>query len=146
RDFEEDVLHHVAAERTGELHGIAFEGNILEAPGLGGEDGGVTHLAGHRNQGKAHGAAGRVTGGPGFARAGVGRVAVGAQRGAVEPRVRDGVDDLLAGAAQQRGGDGGGGDADEQDVVEADAVEGVFEGKHTLNLVGLHHGDEDVAD
>ena len=87
----------------------------------------------------------RVAGGPGFARAGVRRVAVGAQRAAVEEGVGERVDDLLARAAEQRGGDGGRGDAHEQDVVEADAVEAVLQREHALDFVRLDHRGEHVA-
>jgi hypothetical protein len=30
-------------------------------------------------------------------------------------------------------------------MIESDAVKGVLEGGYTLDFVGFHHGDEDVA-
>ena len=72
-------------------------------------------------------------------------MAVGAESGTVEPRLGNRIDDLFAGAAEHGGGDGGGGDADEENVVQADAVEGIFKGEDTLDFVGLHHGGEDVV-
>ena len=83
-DFEEDVLHHVGAVGALEFEGLAAEADVVEAPGLGGEDGGVAHLAGLGDEGEADGAGGGVAGGPGFARAGVGRVAIGAEGLAVD--------------------------------------------------------------
>ena len=88
-DLEEHVLHHVGAVRALEFEGLAAEGDVVEAPGLCGERGGVAHLAGAGHQRQAHGAAGRVACGPAFARAGVGRVAIGAQALAVDPRERE---------------------------------------------------------
>ena len=108
-------------------------------------DGGVAHFAGAGHEGEADGAAGGVAGGPAFARAGVGRVAIGAEALAVDPGVARGVDGLVAGEAEQLADDGGGGDFDEDDVIEADLVEGVFKGDAALDFVGLDHGGEDVA-
>jgi hypothetical protein len=60
--------------------------------------------------------------------------------------MRDGVDDLVARAAQHRGGYGGGSDAHQQHVVEADAVEGIFQGQDALDFVGLDHESQEVPD
>ncbi|MNL16753.1 hypothetical protein D3C87_1378070 [compost metagenome] len=46
---------------------------------------------------------------------------------------------LLAVSAHQFGGDRGRGDFHQDDVIEADAVERVFQGDHALNLVGHDH-------
>jgi hypothetical protein len=73
------------------------------------------------------------------------RVAIRAQRAAVDPRVRERVDDLLHRAAQHLRGDRGGRDAYEQHVIEPDAVEGVLEREHALDLVRLDHGRQHVA-
>jgi hypothetical protein len=109
--FEQDVLHHIAAERACQFHGLAAEGDILEAPGFRAQCRWVAHLARQRDEREPDGAAGGVAGRPGFSRAGVGRVAIGSQRGTVEPRVRERVDDLFARAAEESGCDGSGGNA-----------------------------------
>ena len=59
--------------------------------------------------------------------------------------LRDGVDGLVAREAEQLADDRGGGDFDEDDVIEADLVEGVFERDAALNLVGFDHGCQYVA-
>ena len=91
------------------------------------------------------GAAAGVAGGPALARAGVRRVAVGAQRAVVDPGMRDGVDDFFLAAAEHRGRDGGRGQAHQDHVVEADAVEPVLQRVHALDLVRLDRGVEHVA-
>ena len=50
------------------------------------------------------------------------------------------------GDVQELGHDGGRGDFDEDDVVEADAVERVEEREAALNLVRFDHALEDVLD
>ena len=144
-DLEQHVFHHVAAERLRERERLALEQHVLETPGLRGQRRGISHLALEREQRVAHGAAGRIAGRPALARAGVGRVAIGAQRAAVDPRVRQRVDDLLERAAEHRGGDRGRGDAHQQHVIEAHAVEAVLEREHALDLVRLDHGGQHVA-
>jgi hypothetical protein len=51
----------------------------------------------------------------------------------------------LAREAEQLADDGGARDLDEDDVIEADLVEGVFERDAALDFVRLDHGGEDVA-
>ena len=72
-------------------------------------------------------------------------MAIGAQRAAVDPGVRNRVDDLLACAAEHRGDDGRGGDANQDHVIEPDAVEAVLERQDALDLVRLDHRGEHVA-
>ena len=72
-------------------------------------------------------------------------MAVGAKRSAVEPGVRDRVDDLLARGAEHRGHNGGGRDPHQDHVIEADLVEGVLERDHALHFVRLDHRGEHVA-
>ena len=76
---------------------------------------------------------------------GVRRVAMGPKRAAIHPGIGNGIDDLVTRAAEELRGDGGGRDADEQYVVEADAVETVFERENALDFVSLDHRGEDVA-
>jgi hypothetical protein len=94
-DLEEHVLHHVRAERALELERLALEEHVVEAPRLCGEHRGKARLALLDEVGEVDGARARVACRPGFARASVGRVAVGAERLAVHPRLGDGVDGLI---------------------------------------------------
>ncbi len=145
RDLEQHVLHDVAAERLRERHGLALEQDVLETPGLRRQRGGVAHLASQREQREPHRAAGRIAGRPALARSGVRRVPVGAQRAAVDPRVRHGIDDLFARPAEHRRDDRGRGYAHQEHVVEPDAVEAVLEREHALYFVRLDHSRQDVA-
>ncbi len=144
-DLEQHVFHHIAAKGLAVAQRIALEQHILEAPGLGGERGGIAHLAGGSHEGQPHAAGGGIAGRPALARTGVGRVAIGAQGRAVDPGVGDGVDDLLALQPQHLCGHGGGGDAHQHDVIQAHAVEAVVDGGDALDLVRLDHGDEHIA-
>ena len=96
RDLEENVLHHVRAVGALERKGGALEEHVVEAPGLGGQHRGQARLAALDEVGQVHGARARVACGPGLARACVGRVAVCTERLAVHPRLRDGIDGLIA--------------------------------------------------
>ncbi len=107
-EFEKDVFHHITAQRAGESDGEALKGDVLEAPGLGGERGRVAYFAGHGDQREADGAAGGVASSPGFARASIGGVPIRSERRSIEPGVGDGVGHVFVGATEQ-GGDYGGG-------------------------------------
>ena len=72
-------------------------------------------------------------------------MAIGPQALAVDPGVRQGVDDLLLAAAQQLRGHRRAGDFHEQHVVQADPIEAVLQRQHALDLVGLDHGGQHVA-
>ena len=86
-DLEQHVLHHVAAVRALELERLALEQHVVEAPGLRGQ---------HRRDSPSRRSCaisarrtardGGVAGRPALARAGVRRVAVGAQRSGRRPR------------------------------------------------------------
>jgi hypothetical protein len=65
---------------------------------------------------------------------------------AVDPRVRERGHHLLLAQAQEPPGRGGGGDFDEQHVIEPDAVEGVLQCEHALDLVRDDRRVEHVAD
>ena len=71
-------------------------------------------------------------------------MAVGAQRAAVDPGIGHGVDDLVAVAAQHCRRHRSTGDTYQQDVVQAHAVETVFQGQHALDLMGADHGVKEV--
>ena len=90
-DLEQHVLHHVGAIRPLELELLPLERNVVEAPGLRGQRRRIAHLARSRHQRQPHGAAGRIARGPALARAGVGRVAIGAQALPIHPRQRERV-------------------------------------------------------
>ena len=57
----------------------------------------------------------------------------------IDKRMGQRCQQLLAVSAHQLGGDRRGGDFHQQHVIEADAVEGVFQGDHALNLMGHDH-------
>jgi len=66
--------------------------------------------------------------------------------GAVEPGVREGVDDLVAGAAEELRRHGGRSDAHEQHMVEPRTRERVFLREHAVDFVGFDDGAEEIAD
>lgn len=146
RDLEENVLHDVAAVGALELKLLALEEHVVEAPDGSGEDGGDTRLALENLEGQVDGALAGVTGSPRLAGHGVGGVAVGAEGLAVDPGLGDGVGRLLLVEAEHLGDNSGGGDLDENDVVETDLVVRVEESEAALNLVGLDHALENIAD
>lgn len=145
-DLEEHILHDVAAVRPLELEFPPLEQHVVEAPCGRRQHGRHAGLAALDFENEVHGALAGVAGGPGFARHGVRGVPVGAQALAVDPGLGDGVCGLAFGEAEHLGDDGCGGDFDEDDVVEADFVEGVFEGEAALDFVRFDHGFEDVFD
>ena len=138
-NLEQHVLHHIGAVGALEAERLALEQHVVEAPIGRGEHRGIAHLAGRADERQAHGAARRVARGPALARAGVRRVAIGAQRLAVDEGLRERVDDALARQAQQVRDHGRGGDLDQDHVIEADLVERILERDHALDLVGLDH-------
>ena len=144
-NLEEHVLHDVAAEGPRDLDGLATQHDVMETPGGRGERCRIPGFILQGHECMAYGAAGGVTRGPALARAGLRRVAISAQGGAIDEGVGECVDDLVAATAEHRGGDGGRGDAYQQHVVEAAAVEGVLERQHALDLVRLDQGGEQVA-
>ena len=144
-DLEQHVFHHVAAERLRQRERLALEQHVLETPGLRAQRRWIAHFALQREQRVAHRAAGGIAGRPALARTGVRRVTIGAQRAAVDPRVRQRVHDLLERAAEHRRGHRGRRHAHQQHVIETDAVEAVLERQHALDFVRLDHGGEDVA-
>lgn len=87
-----------------------------------------------------------VTGSPRLAGHGVGRVAVSTETLAINPRLGDGISSLSLSETQHLGDHSGGRDLDQHNVVQADLVVGVLESQDTLNLVGLDHGLQNIAD
>ncbi|CAM2154606.1 hypothetical protein PT2222_300120 [Paraburkholderia tropica] len=144
RDLEQHVLHHVRAVGALEREGAALERDVVEAPRFRRERRGIAHFAGLRDQREVHAARGGVAGGPRLARAGVGRVAIGAQRLAVDHRQRHGVDEFVAREPEQLADHGGRGELDEQHMVETDLVERVFQRDAALDFVRLHHAFKHV--
>ena len=86
-NLEEHILHHVRAERALELERLALKKHVVKAPRLCGEDRWEARLALLDEVGEVDGARACVPSCPGLARARVGRVAVGAERLAVHPRL-----------------------------------------------------------
>src|SRR5690606_3746480 len=72
-------------------------------------------------------------------------MAVGAQAGAVQPSLGEGVDDLLLAAAEHVGDYRGRRDPYQQYMAQADAVEAVFQRDDALNLVCLDHRREHIT-
>lgn len=145
-NLKKDVFHDVAVERLGEGEGLFLEEDILKSPEGGREGRGVAGFSGLSHEGVPDASARGISSGPRFPRPGVGRVSIGAESATVEPGIREGLDDGGFIQVEHATGDGSGGNADEDDVVEADAVEAVFEGEDALDFVSLDAPVEDVAD
>lgn len=146
RDLEENVLHDVGAVRSLELELLAAKEDIVETPGLGGQDRGHTSLTLLDEQSQVNGSRGGITGSPRLSRHGVGGVSVGSERLTVDKGLRDGISGLLSREAEHAGDNGSRGDLNENNVVETDSVERVLDGETSLNLVGLDHALEDILD
>ena len=86
--------------------------------------------------------AGRIARGPTLARAGVRRVPVGSKCPAVDPRIRYGIDDLLARAAEHGGRDRGRGNPHQQHMIQSDSIEAVLQREHALYFMRLDHAGE----
>ena len=146
RNFEQHVFHDVTAKTLrGNFYFLAAKENVLKAPRLRREHARITHLAFERRQRQPHRAARRVARRPAFARAGVRRVAIRPQRAAVHERQRKRVDDLLARAAEQTRCNCRRSDAHQQHMIEADAVESIFQSEHALNFMCLNHRYQHIA-
>ena len=87
-----------------------------------------------------------ITSSPGLSGHGVGGVSVGTETLAVNPGLGDGISGLTLGEAEHLRDHSGGSDLDEDDMVETDLVEGVFQSKNTLDLMGLDHALENILD
>ena len=72
-------------------------------------------------------------------------MAIGAQRLAVDPRLRDRVDHLVVGAAEHVRHHRDRGHLPQHHVIEADAVEAVLQRDHALDLVRLDHRGQDTS-
>jgi len=127
-DLEKHILHDVAAIGALELELLALKEDIVEAPGRGRQDGRNAGLALEDLQGEVDGTLAGITGSPRLAGHGVGRVAVGTQRLAVDPGLGDGVGGLLLVQAEHLADDSSAGNLDEHNVVETDLVVRVEQG------------------
>ncbi len=94
--LEQHMLHHIAAELAREGKAIAVKQGIEKSPGFFRQGRGIAPFSAQRHKGMADAAAGGVPRRPTLARAGVGGVAIRAQGAAIQPGVRQGVDNLLA--------------------------------------------------
>ena len=146
RDLEENVLHDVRSVGALELELLSLEEDIVESPGLGGKDGGDAHLAALDGDGEVDGALASISSRPRLARSGVGGVTEGTEGLSVDEDLRDDIDGLRVGEAEEFGDDGSRGELDEDDVVKSDAVERVLESHASLDLVSHDHAVEDVLD
>ncbi|MNF56060.1 hypothetical protein D3C84_375390 [compost metagenome] len=66
-------------------------------------------------------------------------MAVGTQRLTIDEDLGDGRQQLFAAGPHQLGADRGRGQLDQQHVIQADPVEGIFQGEHALDLVSNDH-------
>ena len=157
RNFEQDILHHIGAVWLGQaelalvfrfellvLVGLA-EQHIVETPLRCGQHAGDAHLTGHGDHRQAHSARGGISCRPGFARTGIRRVAVSAQRLAVDKGLRQRIDHLCLGTAKQVCDHGHGGDLHQYHMIQPDAVEAVLECQQALYLMCLDHRGQYVA-
>ena len=88
RNLEQNVLHHVGAERTLELEWLALERDVVEAPGFRRQRRRITDAALDRVECMRHRAPAGVARRPALARAGIRRVAIRAQGAVVDPAMR----------------------------------------------------------
>ncbi|MNH20573.1 hypothetical protein D3C79_803500 [compost metagenome] len=150
-DLEQHVFHHITAVRSREtertlvfrlerqiLVGVA-EQYVVKPPLPGTQYTGNTHFAAHRHVRQTHATTGRIPRRPGFTRTGIRRMPIRAQCLTVSKGVRQRRQQLLAIGTHQLGGDCGRGHFHQNDVIEADTVERVFQGNHALNLMGHDH-------
>ena len=72
-------------------------------------------------------------------------MSIGAQGAVVDPTIGNRIDDLPAGAAEHVGRHRGGGQPDQDDVIQADPVEGIEQRIAALDLVGLDGMAQQVA-
>ena len=72
-------------------------------------------------------------------------MAVGPERATVDPGVGNGIDDLLPAASQHPRHDRRGRDPHQQDMIQPDPVEAVFQRDDSLDLVGLDHRRQHVS-
>lgn len=118
---------------------------LVTDPSLGCQCSWVTHLTLLHEQRQVDGTLTSVTGSPALTRTGIWCMAIGAQRLAVDPRLRNGVNRLFPVEADHFGDDGGAGYLDQDDVIKPNSVERVLEGQTSLNFVGHDHAGENVA-
>ena len=93
--LEEDILHDVRSVWALELEWLALEEDVVEAPGLGGQDRRHAGLALLDQEGDVHGTRACIASSPRLPGHGVGSMTVGAQRLAISPCLGDGVDCLV---------------------------------------------------
>ena len=145
-DLEQDVFHDITAEWALELERLAFEGHIVETPGFSGQCRRIPDdFLMHRIERMGHGAAARVARSPALAWAGVRGMPISAQHAVVDPTVRNGGDDRVFVATQHRGRHGRGCEADQDHVVQTDAVERILQRVHALNFMRLDRPGQGVA-
>ena len=143
-DLEQDIFHHVATVQALERERFAFEQHVVIAPHLCGQRGRIAHFTAHRDQRQAHRPAGRVARRPALARPRVRGVAIGPQGPAVDPRMRQRVQHLVAIAAEHARHHGGRRDPHEQYVIQPDTVVAVLERQAALDLMRLDHRGQHV--
>lgn len=145
-DLEEDVFHDIRAVGDLEFEWFALEKNIIEAPSFGSENRRKALFALLDHQGKVNGARASITRSPGLSWTCVRGMTVGAQRLTINPSLGYSINSLVAVQAEKFGYYGSRSNLDKNDMVKADSVERVEEGKAALDFMGLDHCLKDVTD
>jgi hypothetical protein len=133
-------------EETSVILDAYLEQDVVETPSLGCQNGRQTLLALFNEQGKIDSPRASISSGPGLSGTSVGRMPIGPKGLSVDPGLGNGINGLIAVQAEHFGHDGGGGDLDKNDVIETDTIEGVEEGKGTLDFMGFDHAFQDIFD
>lgn len=151
-DLEQNVLHDVLLEGALELERLTLEQHVRETPLGSGESSLVAHFALQGHQGQTNTTGSSITSSPRFARTSVGEVSVGSQTVTIDPALADSVQDSLAITTKETSRDRGRSQLDEQDVIQTNSVETVFQSQATLDFVGLDqtvknvlHGQRSLA-
>lgn len=99
--------------RSLELERLSLEEDVVETPGLGGEDGRNPHLSSLNEEGEVNSSRDGISSSPGLSGTGVRSVSVSSERLSIDEGLRDDVDDLISVETKEFSDDGGGSDLDE---------------------------------
>ena len=106
RHLEQDVFHHVAAERSADDHRLVLEHDIVKAPTRCRQRRGVSLFAGHGPQRQLNRSLSRVASSPAFARTGIRCMSIRAECTTVQPSHANRIGDLRCIATEDRACDG----------------------------------------
>src|SRR5438552_14511408 len=85
RDFEQHVLHHVAAVRALKLERLTPEQHVVETPDLRRQHRWIAHFTGFRDQRETNAAGRGVARRPALSRAGIRRVTISPEALSIDP-------------------------------------------------------------